>query len=69
MLDRGEKICEGDAKSVVTAYHSYIYAPPEFANEVRDALRRDGPVLPKRGAPVEEAGATEYSRVRPQHGA
>ncbi|MCY4589394.1 MAG: ABC transporter ATP-binding protein [Alphaproteobacteria bacterium] len=54
MLDRGEKICEGDAKSVVTAYHSYIYAPPELADEVRDALRRDGPIPPKRGAPVEK---------------
>ena len=54
MLDRGEKICEGDSKSVVTAYHSYIYAPPEKAEEVRDRLRREGPVPPRQVAAVEQ---------------
>ena len=65
MLDRGEKICEGDAKSVVAAYHRYIYAPPEHADEVRDALRRDGPIPPKRDAVVEEQAHQRVSDFDP----
>ena len=53
MLDAGEKICEGDPKSVVSAYHSYIYAPPERAGEVRESLQRDGiAAASKRRKPV-----------------
>jgi lipopolysaccharide transport system ATP-binding protein len=41
LLDQGELLLSGQPKAVVGLYHRLIYAPPERAGALREALRQD----------------------------
>lgn len=41
LLDRGEMLCSGSPKFVVSRYHKMLYVPPDRAEAVRNAIRAE----------------------------
>jgi len=63
LMDRGEKICEGEPKDIITGYHRLIFAPQEKREAIREELKQ-GRIAAQVSAIADSGDASANERLQ-----